>query len=81
MRALTDGLEIRPRRSHTYTMTDATGSHTNQIPKAVAGSQNEGDASSRPKSDTATSWFVPPLVIPVVLVAVLIAIILRQAFF
>jgi hypothetical protein len=35
--------------------------------------ENEGSASARSKSDKATSWFVPPLVIPAFLVGLLIA--------
>jgi hypothetical protein len=47
----------------------------------LAAEQNEGGAPSRPKSNKATSWFVPPIVIPSFLGALFVARVVYQAYF
>jgi len=61
-------------------MINTTGSHANQIEKTGAGSTAEGDAVAAQKNGTATTWFVPPVVIPAALVALVIVMIAAQVF-
>jgi hypothetical protein len=53
---------------------------TEHIAKAVASWENEGGAPSPSGSDKATSWFVPPLVVPVLLIALIVARLAYQAY-
>jgi hypothetical protein len=52
-----------------------------QLPKALASWENEGGAACAAKKDIATSWFVPPIVVPALLGAVFLARIVYQAYF
>jgi hypothetical protein len=52
-----------------------------QLPKALASWEKEGGAASTPKKDITTSWFVPPIVIPVLLGALVLARIAYLAYF
>ena len=59
-------------------MTNFKAAQTDHLAKAVASWENEGGAPSRPSSDKATSWFVPPLA---VLIALIVARVAYQAYF
>jgi hypothetical protein len=54
-------------------MINAMESQTDQYAKAVVGRESKFAAPSRWKSDKATSWFVPPLVVPAFPVAPVVA--------
>jgi hypothetical protein len=47
--------------------------HTGHLAQDVARWENEGGTPSQSKSDIATTWFVPPLVIPAFLIVLIIA--------
>jgi hypothetical protein len=55
-------LAILPHDSHISIMTNEESSKGRQLLKAIA-RENESGVPSHPKSDNATSWFVPQLVI------------------
>ena len=46
---------------------------TPQLPQPVAARENDGGAPRPPETGEATSWFVPPLVVPAFLVALVVA--------
>jgi hypothetical protein len=52
---------------------------TRQLPQSVAAWENEGGACRRPDTGEATSWFVPPLVVPAFLVGLIVARVAYQA--
>jgi hypothetical protein len=54
-------------------MTHAKEVQTDHLAQDLARWENEGGSPSRPKSDKAASWFVPPLVIPAFLVVLIVA--------
>jgi hypothetical protein len=43
------------------------------LPAAIAEWENEGGALRRPERDKATSWCVPPIVVPAFLTALIVA--------
>ena len=53
-------------------MTDPGEVQTRQLPQLVAAPENEGGAPRRPETGEATTWFVPPLVVPAFLVALIV---------
>jgi hypothetical protein len=53
-------------------MTNLKEVHTDHLAQDVASWENEGGAPSQ-MSDEATSWFIPPLVIPAFLVVLIVA--------
>jgi hypothetical protein len=53
---------------------------TDRFPETLAGRENERSACT-PENDKATSWFVPPLVVPALLVALIFARVAYQAYF
>ena len=54
-------------------MTHPKEIQTDHLAPAVARWENEGGAPGQSKSDRASSWFVPPLVIPALLVGLIVA--------
>jgi hypothetical protein len=60
-------------------MTDPGEVQTRQVPQPVAARENDGGAPRRPETGAATSWFVPPLVVPAFLVALVVARVAYQA--
>jgi hypothetical protein len=54
-------------------MTAPAEVQTREIPRPVAAPENEGGAPRRLETGEATSWFVPPLVVPAFLVALIVA--------
>jgi hypothetical protein len=52
---------------------------TRQLPLPVAARGNKGGACRQPDTGEATSWFVPPLVVPAFLVALIVARVAYQA--
>ena len=54
-------------------MTNPTEVQRPQLPKALASWENEGGAVCAPKNDIATTWFVPPIVIPIALLVLVAA--------
>ena len=60
-------------------MTNPKEVQTRQLPQRAAARGNEGGACRRPDTGEATSWFVPPLVVPAFLVALIVARVAYQA--
>ncbi|HYK78287.1 MAG TPA: hypothetical protein VEU95_01605 [Micropepsaceae bacterium] len=60
-------------------MTDPGEVQTRQLPQSVAARANDGGAPRRRETGEATSWFVPPLVVPAFLVALVVARVAYQA--
>jgi len=52
-----------------------------QLSKALASWEIEGGSAGAEKKDTATSWLVPPIVVPALLGALVLAQSLYQAYF
>jgi len=62
-------------------MTNLKAAQTDHLAKAVASWENEAGARSPPGGGKATSWFVPPLVVPALLIALIVARVAYQAYF
>jgi hypothetical protein len=60
-------------------MTDSREVQTRQLPQPLAARGNEGGTHHRPDTGEASSWFVPPLVVPAFLVALIVARVAYQA--
>lgn len=60
-------------------MTNPRDVQTRQLAQPAAVRENEGGAPRRPNTGQATSWFVPPLVVPAFLVALIVARVAYQA--
>ena len=55
------------------TSTNPREVQTPQLRQSVAARENDGGAPRRPETGEATSWFVPPLVVPAFLIALIVA--------
>jgi hypothetical protein len=61
-------------------MANQKGISTDRLAKSTAQGESDSPPSNRPGGE-ATSWFVPPLVIPVLLFAAVVGHVAYQAFF
>jgi hypothetical protein len=61
-------------------VTNPKEEQTRQLPLPVAARGNEGGACGQPDTGEASSWFVPPVVVPAFLVALIVARVAYRAF-
>jgi hypothetical protein len=62
-------------------MTNPREAQRPQLPKVLANWENAGGAARTSKKEIATSWFVPPIVVPLLLGALILARIAYLAYF
>jgi hypothetical protein len=60
-------------------MTDPREFQTRQLPQPVTARESDGRVPRPPEAGEATSWFVPPLVVPAFLIALVVARVAYQA--